>query len=735
MPINYIGNDITVKYIDGRVEYFADLPLATENADKVYIVEKASGIIFINRHKAGLYYSNGTSWEYMPNSVQADFVLYNNATSLLTATDVQAAIDEMRTVPAQYHGVVTLPTITDNLDGSVAIGAGVANFSVTANGDGAIVRLATPAADPVALTDGSVNYVYADYNAGSPTIAVALTPNGFLADGRLIPMFRVIREGTDLHILDYDDYAVGLSDKLFFKNVALNAFERSTGLVLSTAATRISTVSAGSAWFGVQLYTLAENVAGTTGELEYYYPVAGVWTKTTVTAYDSTYYSDGTNRQTLGVAKYVAKYFFRGVETDNHVYYISGNQKNSAAGALAEAVPAAPSVITSHSLYVGKIVIKQGATNGTAYPRQWEGTVSTAGAVNHNDLANRDAAGSHATFTPLADSTTAFQFFKADGTTPVLQIDTTNELIRCKTYMSGSDDVLRLKNDASTATLSIYDDGTADLTATDNILVYDTVSNFNWLELDRVVGMTVSKSGAQSILGANYLQLNSGTFVTEMESGLISYDGTEVLGFTDTALTIYPSVIKPDADSTTAFQFTKADGTTAVLTLDTTNAITKLNGNVGIGTTPSYKLHLADNTDGAYAVVISQASAIGFGLAIYGASTSGGQILFKVYNDSFDAVKVYGDGDTYFYGDVSAASFTDRTPYPKDYQTALDAVMSMERLPDGEYDENDKEHQLNHDKLHVYVKNGNYRDMSATVSCLVEVVKEMRKELNELKGV
>jgi len=35
---------------------------------------------------------------------------------------------------------------------------------------------------------------------------------------------------------------------------------------------------------------------------------------------------------------------------------------------------------------------------------------------------------------------------------------------------------------------------------------------------------------------------------------------------------------------------------------------------------------------------------------------------------------------------VSALSFTDRTPYPKDVATAYEAVMSMERLSDREYD-------------------------------------------------
>ena len=84
-------------------------------------------------------------------------------------------------------------------------------------------------------------------------------------------------------------------------------------------------------------------------------------------------------------------------------------------------------------------------------------------------------------------------------------------------------------------------------------------------------------------------------------------------------------------------------------------------------------------------------------------------------------------GDAYFSNDVSALSFTDRTPYPKDLQTAYDAVMSMQRFPEGEYDEHDVEKQLDHSKLHEFVRSsdGEHRSLSATVSAQNEVIKDL----------
>lgn len=77
------------------VDYYADLPLASAKPGKFYYVKNSSGVWPINYKKAGLYYSYGSTWEYVPNAMEASSVLYNNTTSGLTADDVQEAIDEL----------------------------------------------------------------------------------------------------------------------------------------------------------------------------------------------------------------------------------------------------------------------------------------------------------------------------------------------------------------------------------------------------------------------------------------------------------------------------------------------------------------------------------------------------------------------------------------------------------------------------------------------------------------
>ncbi|MHC4654541.1 MAG: hypothetical protein ACYS91_05915 [Planctomycetota bacterium] len=117
------------------------------------------------------------------------------------------------------------------------------------------------------------------------------------------------------------------------------------------------------------------------------------------------------------------------------------------------------------------------------------------------------------------------------------------------------------------------------------------------------------------------------------------------------------------------------------------------------------------------------------GHGVFGASIDG----HGVFGDSLNGYAGYFMGNVYVTNNVSALSFTDRlVAYPKDLATAYQAVMSMERLPEGQYDEMSKETQLDHSKLSDLIKSkdGN-RDLSATVSCHNEVLKDLIQKQEE----
>lgn len=285
--------------------------------------------------------------------------------------------------------IVNLPTITNNLNGSITIWTDwIINFYTVADWDSIPVRKNMITWITIILTDNTVNYIYADYNSWTPIYANTLDVSWLFTDWTKSPVLRVVRYWTKLHIEEYDNPWLALPNKMLFKNIRLSGFQREDWLILSTSWTRISNVSGWTARLWVKKRDISANISWTSWILEEWYLTAWVWNRTTVTSYDSIYYSDWTNRQSLWVAKYVAKYFFRDIWDDNEVYYIHWWQHNSQADALNEALPAVSPLITSHSLYVWKIVIQQWATIGTAYPRDWGIWLQNTTVTDHNNLSN-----------------------------------------------------------------------------------------------------------------------------------------------------------------------------------------------------------------------------------------------------------------------------------------------------------------------------------------------------------
>ena len=95
----------------------------------------------------------------------------------------------------------------------------------------------------------------------------------------------------------------------------------------------------------------------------------------------------------------------------------------------------------------------------------------------------------------------------------------------------------------------------------------------------------------------------------------------------------------------------------------------------------------------------------------------------------------HNTGNVWIDGNCSAASFTDRTPYPETLQLAYDVINSHKKLPDGQYKADDHSKQLDHSQLNDYVKeDDNNRNMSGVISCLVEVVKDLSAKITALEN-
>jgi len=107
-------------FIPGKtVNNFAALPLATEWTGFLAICVNSQGVWFVNYKAAGIYYSDGANWVYQGDYELTDSAseIYNTPAGNITATNVQAAIDELDDEKGVVDSVNSGTDITvDNTD-------------------------------------------------------------------------------------------------------------------------------------------------------------------------------------------------------------------------------------------------------------------------------------------------------------------------------------------------------------------------------------------------------------------------------------------------------------------------------------------------------------------------------------------------------------------------------------------------------------------------------------------
>lgn len=269
-------------------------------------------------------------------------------------------------------GVHSLPAYTDNNNGSITIAEGVYVFPVNAAGDGPY-RKDTIAGATFTLTDNATNYIVGNLNNGSPIIE-NITNVALINNRSIFPVYTIYRVGNKLSIIDWDNPAVALSNKLMERFVKTERFAiEPNSLMIDEAPTRLITLTAGYVWTGPARLILTPFISSTDA-LYHYYHVAGVWTKQTVTTYNNSQYDNGTALQTLNPNKYAVNWIWRDVATNrSECYMVLGGDNYTLDEARASQIPSdLPQEIATNSIFVGRIIVKQAATVATEISSAFE---------------------------------------------------------------------------------------------------------------------------------------------------------------------------------------------------------------------------------------------------------------------------------------------------------------------------------------------------------------------------
>jgi hypothetical protein len=301
-----------------------------------------------------------------------------------TYDDVQDYINQFSSA-----GCFEMPTITDNGDGTVAVGACKGLIRTTNDVNGAVVSFDFAGDASVALTDLVTNWIGLDYNAGTPQVVVETSVSDLNLQTEIV-LGRVYRDGTTA-----TPYAVGqkLTDYrtvACFHDFETHGTERSSGLVLSETGTRNMEVSAGVFYCahnrvttaaidtsGADTYNLWNSSASTTADA------------TAQTQWPNTQYWNGAALADVTNNRYGNLFAYVDFAGNLHMQY--GDQ-NAVAVATPESsdVPTPPAYLRDFCLYIGRLVFQKSAGTAELITNPFAFVEMGSVVTSHNDLAALD---------------------------------------------------------------------------------------------------------------------------------------------------------------------------------------------------------------------------------------------------------------------------------------------------------------------------------------------------------
>ena len=247
----------------------------------------------------------------------------------------------------------------------------------------------------LALTDNATNYVYLNYNAWTPIIAVTLDPTVINLTTK-VPMYVIVREWNTISYLDVlDDWVdfVAKTRKRWFYTEKFIRGAWETWSVVSETGTRNLSVTAWEFYFWVKSYPHSAIDTSVTWTFEYYRLISWSWVESDETQLDNLQFNNISTPwsevlQTLSSNKYAVHWIYLVNNNPSHfVVVYSQDEYNTFAEAEASTVPTTlpPSVEWLWEL-LGRFIILKSATSWTM-ESVFTTTFSSAQATTHNNLA------------------------------------------------------------------------------------------------------------------------------------------------------------------------------------------------------------------------------------------------------------------------------------------------------------------------------------------------------------
>lgn len=341
------------------------------------------GALYFDSVVHQLYVYNGSIWIVSTGSgggTASSIIAYTIGSP--TYTSVQDNLNIFHST-----GITTGWVISDAGGGFIDVSAGSGFIKQYATDTDILYSLDVGAAASLGLTTGVVNYVYVEYNAGSPQIVVDTTKRTDLHTNVFLGNVYKYASG-ELHINTYRGYNVGNHAANMISRLQATApMAHESGAIITPTGTRNFAVSAGYFWEGFNRFSTNAFDSSVADTFRYFYQDGvGGWTEVLgQTQIDNLQYDDASGTlATLGNNRYGVHWVYEA--TDSHIYVVYGTGNYLLADAQDAQPGGAPPHIEAHGRLIGKIIVQKSATSFYDTQSAFDITFSSPGVTDHQYL-------------------------------------------------------------------------------------------------------------------------------------------------------------------------------------------------------------------------------------------------------------------------------------------------------------------------------------------------------------
>jgi len=287
----------------------------------------------------------------------------------------------------QSAGYISGGSLWKNDDGTINMSGGTGMIKTTDSEEGQLQFFNFSTATNIVLTDNSPNWIYVDYNGGTPIVDAV--PNYATLDYHTqIIIGRCFRDGTDLYPLNAGQEFCDYSLKNALMEWETAGTTRAWGMVTTESGNRGIDVTQGKYFVGHNGFaTSAKN-----GEaFHHMYYSGGSWYhEASVNPVDNTYYNPRSGSpsglQELTVNKYGVRWVYA-MDGDGELHVVYDDINDTLSDAIDKTIPAImPEETTYAGIFIAKIIVQKGADNLEQIILPWTTSIGGTAVTDHGAL-------------------------------------------------------------------------------------------------------------------------------------------------------------------------------------------------------------------------------------------------------------------------------------------------------------------------------------------------------------